>query len=380
MRRRRESGLCSERVPAETTSRVAIPSRLVENLDDLARYADAFERLEGRAGTPMQGYAWTRACAEAFGADGRLRVVVIEDGSGIAAVAPLVSRPEVLDRLELLGMHELSEPQEFLFTDAAALARVAEALVELRIPLILDRLPADSPMVDALHDAYRGSGFVVSRPAHGWPYVTLDATWAQPDRHLNAGRRSDLRRARRILEKTGPVAFEFLSPSPAELEPLLDEAFRVEAVGWKGREGSALARDAVRGRFYRRYAAAACERGILRLAFLRVGGKPAAMQLAVEWNDRLWILKIGYDEQFARGSPGMLVTMETLRCAAERGLRTYEFLGTVEPWTRVWTDQVKPCVALRAYPANVRGMAAFTADASLYTFARAARLIGRGRV
>jgi CelD/BcsL family acetyltransferase involved in cellulose biosynthesis len=360
----------------EMTRRAATPSRVVQDLADLERYAEAFERLEAQAASPMQAYAWTRACAETFCESTALRVVLVGDASGIAAVAPLGRRTDVLDRLELVGMHELNEPQEFLFSDASALARLAEALVALRMPLILDRLPADSPVPAALQRAYRGGGFVVCRPANGWPYVTLDDSWRQPDQHLNAGRRSDLRRARRTLEKTGPVTFDGLSPAPGELGPLLDEAFRVEAASWKGREGSALARDANRGPFYRRYAEAASEKGILRLSFLRVDGQAAAMQLAVESGQGLWILKIGYDERFARGSPGILLTMEALRHAAERGLRTYEFLGTVEPWIRLWTDQVRPCITLRAYPANMRGMAAFTADASLYTLSRAARLIG----
>jgi hypothetical protein len=45
-----------------------------------------------------------------------------------------------------------------------------------------------------------------------------------------------------------------------------------------------------------------------------------------------------------------------------RGLRSYEFLGTPEPWIRIWTEQVRPCVAVRAYPARPAGAAALTVD------------------
>ena len=138
----------------------------------------------------------------------------------------------------------------------------------------------------------------------GFPWIPLDASWTRPEERLNAGRRSDLRRARRIAERIGPVHVEVLSPSPTDLGRLLREAFAVEAAGWKGRAGTALACDPVRQTFFRRYADAACRRGMLRIGFLRIGDIPVAMQLGVEWGGRFWLLKIGYDEAFSRCSPG----------------------------------------------------------------------------
>ena len=136
----------------------------------------------------------------------------------------------------------------------------------------------------------------------------------------------------------------------------MDEAFRVEAAGWKGRARTALAHDSTRQAFFRRYAAAASSRGILRLCLPRIGGRAAAMQIAVETGGRFWLLKVGYDERFARCSPGSLLLLETIRHAAARGLRSYEFLGNAEPWTRPWTREVRPCVHLEAYPFKARGV------------------------
>src|SRR5206468_8833130 len=108
------------------------------------------------------------------------------------------------------------------------------------------------------------------------------------------------------------------------------------------------------------------------------GGQPVAMQLAVESGGRFWLLKIGYDERFARCSPGTLLTIEMLRYAASRRLRSYEFLGTVEPWTLMWTRFIRPCVSLLAYPATPPGMAALVADAVTVGSRKLARLAGRG--
>lgn len=53
------------------------------------------------------------------------------------------------------------------------------------------------------------------------------------------------------------------------------------------------------GPFYRSYATRACEQGALRVLFLKLGKETASMMIALEVEDRLWILKIGYDERFA---------------------------------------------------------------------------------
>ena len=159
------------------------------------------------------------------------------------------------------------------------------------------------------------------------------------------------------------LSYQILSPTPAQLQPLLEEALEVEAANWKGREGSAVARDKLRGHFYRHYAAAASAAGILRLCFLRIGGKAVAMQFAIECSRGFWLLKIGHREEFARCSPGMLLIAETIHYAASKDLVSYEFLGTAANWTRIWTQDEVQSVTIRAYPFQVRGVAALAADA-----------------
>jgi len=319
--------------------------------------------------SPMLHYDWARICADVFCPGCELHIVVAGDGRP-TGIAPLFVPRGGLKRLEFLGATELFEPVDFLCADAAAATRLANALVDTGLPVLFNRISADSPTVAAMRDAYRGRGVLIIRPADDYPYIALDDTWTSPEANLNSGRRSDLRRAHRIAASMGEVSALVLSPKPAELRPLLEEAYRVEAGGWKARQGSALATDAMRGSFYSRYAAAACGRGSLRLCFLRIGGRAAAVQLAIEAGNSFWLLKIGYSDEFARCSPGMLLTRETIRYAAAAGLSSYEFLGTVEPWTRVWTPLARRCISLRAYPLSFRGALALAADGGVAALQR----------
>jgi hypothetical protein len=44
--------------------------------------------------------------------------------------------------------------------------------------------------------------------------------------------------------------------------------------------------------------------------------------------------------------------LHAVRQAAQRGLRSFEFLGAEEPWTVLWTEQVRPCLDVDVYPAS----------------------------
>jgi CelD/BcsL family acetyltransferase involved in cellulose biosynthesis len=361
--RRTQSVSGRRRAIASHADRELREHRFVE-LDDLDQLSAAWDRLARRSGSPIEQYIWAKACAETFGDRYSLRALVVGPSERPVAIAPLSRRRRPLAPLELVGVHALREPMDFLYANRDAAMALARVLAELRMPLSLKRCPADSSGLAAVANGYRSRGLVFSRGAGGCPYLPLDERHATPEVGLSARRRSDLRRARRRATRLGRVTCEVLSPAPTEVGPLLEEAFRVEAAGWKGRAGTALLHDPMRQAFFRRYAAAAASKGILLLCFLRIGGRAAAMQIAVQTGGRFWLLKVGYDEEFASCSPGSVLLEETIRDAAAGGLRSYEFLGHAEAWTRPWTSRVRPCVHLEAYPLEARGVGGLATHAA----------------
>jgi CelD/BcsL family acetyltransferase involved in cellulose biosynthesis len=262
------------------------------------------------------------------------------------------------------------------FVDATALEQLCASLTRLDRPVLLERVPADSLTVTALGRAFRWPAMLVRRWARPYPVVMLDPSWLEPESHLNPRRRSDLRRARRRAEDLGPVRFDLAAVTPEQLPRRLEQGLQVEAAGWKRQEGTAMLVDPAAGRFFTSYAAEACRQGSLLLNLMYVDEQPVAMQLAVEVGRRLWLLKIGYDESFARCSPGNLLLLETLRDSAARGLHSVEFLGRCEPWTEPWTTQEQRCVSLLAYPGTLRGLSSLARDGASYAFNSLRRRFG----
>jgi hypothetical protein len=272
----------------------------------IERHSELWDALAREEASPVVQLSWARAWAETVGR-GRTARFAVGDG----ALLPLVTRGP---SLELLGERELFEPGDVLGDP--------RALRLPRLPFLLRRVP---PSLAFLGRATAAPGAPVLRFPH------------EP----SSRRASDLRRAeRRAGETTVDV-----SRDPAAL----DEAFAVEARSWKGREGTALASDPERGAFYRRYAELSAAAGELRVSFRRKDGRAIAMQIAVERAQRIWLLKIGYDEEFARASPGQLLIRATIEDAEARGLEALEFLGTASAWTRAWTKEEHPYVRVAGW-------------------------------
>lgn len=345
----------SDSVPAEGIRAArAKPAFVRRGREGLEEIGPLWRELDERTSSPTQQSIWSRSFLISQNLTASATLVASMDESGqTAAVAPLVfSR----GKLAMPGAEELGEPMDFAHAaEPASLASLCHRLARLPFPVHIDRIALHSPTIAALKRAYRSRGVVLVRPARPYPHLPLDGSWVDPLSRLSPRRRSDMRRARRNAEKMGVVSFAFASPNVDEVGPLVAEAFRVESESWKGRAGTALLRDAKLKSFFEMYTREAARLGSLRIAFLSIGGRAAAMQLAVVHARRYWLLKIGYDEAFAHGSPGLLLLAESIRRSAEEGLSSYEFLGGVAPWIKVWTPHERACVSVSAYPASLPG-------------------------
>lgn len=130
--------------------------------------------------------------------------------------------------------------------------------------------------------------------------------------------------------------------------------------------------------FYRFVATWAAPRGSLRLAFLRLDGRPIAFHFTIEEGGAAYQLKGGYDPDLRELAPGHLLVEEVLRSAFARGLRTYEFLDADAAFKRVWTASLRERLALHAFPHSPTGALAWTAESYALPLATRARNLLRG--
>jgi CelD/BcsL family acetyltransferase involved in cellulose biosynthesis len=140
---------------------------------------------------------------------------------------------------------------------------------------------------------------------------------ASPEDYLNEAlpreSRRELRRLERRLGEQGSLAYEELT-QPAETGDWVERFLAVEASGWKGQRGSALASTEANRHFFTRAATLGAERGRLMMLEMRLDGRPVAAKcnfLAAAGGG--FTFKIGYDEAYRRYSPGTLLELENIR-------------------------------------------------------------------
>ena len=336
---------------------------VIRSSRELKALAVEWESLALSVGLPMLSHTWVLACAEALYEIGELHIITVRLRGSLVGVAPLVAIKRAGVRyLELAGASYLYEPSGLLYRDEESLAALTRAVVSCGCPVVLARIPAESPLIPQMRSIVCGRGVVVEGAVGYTLSVPISSGWKEYVASLSSRRRYDLRRARHRAEEGGVVTVRVCSPRPKEIEEGMAEFIRIEATGWKERNGSSLSqRDNLR-RFFFRYAALASQSGTLRLSFLDVAGNPIAAQISVVYADRLWVLKIGYDEAWSRCSPGWQLLAETMKYAFECKLKSYEFLGSDESWLDGWITERHGYRAIGCYPATARGMYGLAAD------------------
>lgn len=127
----------------------------------------------------------------------------------------------------------------------------------------------------------------------------------------------ELRRQLRRLGELGEVHIETAS-EPQAVRDATEIFLALEASGWKAERGTALLQSSGTATFVRTLTRLLASEGRCRVITLHAGATPVAAGLLLDAGSHSWFWKIAYDEQFARFSPGVQLTLALTRSQLER--------------------------------------------------------------
>lgn len=342
---------------------------------DLEAAAPAWEELAERVqAAPFLRPGWIAAWWNAFGR-GRLEIRSERRPQDERLCALLPVQREGGTLASPTNWHS---PEFGLLAESAVDARrlVASLLADRPRRLSLAFLApeqAELAQEEALAQGYR----VIQRTLQRSPHVPIDGDWEAYRHRLSKNLRDDLRRARRLLSARGKVSFEV--SSGAGFDELLEQGFGVEASGWKGARGTAIRSRPLERRFYTEVARWAAAHGWLRLAFLRLDGRPLAFDFCLEHAGVHYLVKTGYDPAYRELGPGKLLREEMLARAFREGLRSYELLGDAEPWKLRWTSATRARELVQFFRPTPLGLLDWSLFQHGRPFAKRIRSLARGR-
>ncbi len=216
------------------------------------------------------------------------------------------------------------------------LARLAHPVARLRLPAL------DESAAGGARDALEPLGFhLVELDRLESPALALPASYDELLAGVSRNLRSQLGRSRRALEREGQLALRTVA-EPHTFAADLERFLRLEAAGWKGRQGTAVLASERTARLYRDFAQTAFADGRLRLLLLELDGVLVAGDLSCRVGQRTALLKTAYAEARAVQRPGLVLRGEALRAALEDGSTEYDFLGGPDSYKTRWGGELRP--------------------------------------
>ena len=286
------------------------------------------------------------------GTDRSLRLLVAHRRGQLAGVLPLVAERRRIAGVPVRVLRSLSDDHSQRFDVLAAQGQDGEEAIDALWRALASDHRWDVLELRDLPPGSHGEKLIARAEAEGFPtgtwaslnspYLPLPDTEKALEAALDGKFKANLRRrGRRLAEEVGPLRLEHVRGGP-ELSQALTDGFALEASGWKGAGGTAIAQDARLDARYRSLARVFAERNELSLFFLRAGERRVAFHFAIEANDVYYLFKPGYDEALAKYGLGHLLFMEVAKALIARGCNEIDFLGDDMPWKRDWTDKLRP--------------------------------------
>ena len=219
-------------------------------------------------------------------------------------------------------------------------ATVTAFLNSLKSPFLFRTLPLDSAFYELIEKTAPHL-----RVMKHWQRAALriNGTYEQWQAdNFDHKRRKEFKRLRTRLSERGDLTLETLSHS-SDLRGFVDDLLELEAKGWKGARGTAMNADEASADTFREICINLQRSGVLRFWTLKFNGKPIASLFGMVEGTQGWIVKIAYDETFAKYSPGVLLILDATQALfAEPHLELVDSCAIPgHPMIdRIWRDRI----------------------------------------
>jgi hypothetical protein len=176
---------------------------------------------------------------------------------------------------------------------------------------------------------------------------------------VSSKKRKGWTRQRRRLSELGTLEFH-RARTPIEIAQSAEQFLALEAGGWKGRLGTALAVDSSLSAFALKMMRGMAIEGNCYVDSLRVDGTAVAMGIVIKTGDHAYFWKTAFDEKYRQFSPGVQLALDltAAQVREDRLVQTDSCAVSDHPMIEsIWCDRmglVDALFALQAPPSSSR--------------------------
>jgi Acetyltransferase (GNAT) domain len=212
----------------------------------------------------------------------------------------------------------------------------------MAIPIVLRSVPQNHVVMKLLLESA-----VHQKILKSWQRAGLDVSgnfenWMAEN--FDQKRRKELKRLKARLSEQGDLRLESLSLG-GDLTQHFKAFLQLESSGWKGKRGTAIASDEGMTKALKAGLEAMHSLGNLRFWTMWLNQKPVASLFAIVSNGQAVLGKIGFDEAFAKYSPGVLLIIDATEALFADSAVSFADANAIpgHPMIdRIWRDRI-PC-------------------------------------
>jgi CelD/BcsL family acetyltransferase involved in cellulose biosynthesis len=317
---------------------------------------------------------WFRAFLEAYPGDAdRISFVGIYRGADLKAVFPVTVESDRSDRLVVV---DLPFGDQLYMADCAIADGEDGAEVYGCFRRALASVTGGRWDVyrarDVLRDSHLGAALLARRRFSQTIYTEKLCAeipihdYDEAIRNLKKKFRGNLNNARSKLGRAGEAAFS-VDRSADGVSHRFESFVELEMSGWKGnresqREGhlrpSAIGLKTRKLNFYRSVIEQFARTGNAEISNLTLDGKLIGAQICLLLNDTSYLLKVAYDEDAGRYSPGQLLIDYAYRRYVEEGRIRHYNLITDYQWFEGWNPRYRDYLVIRDFNMTFPGVMA----------------------
>lgn len=290
--------------------------------------------------------------------DRQLFILIVEDGSSLAAIAPLmIIRHPLLGNqpiIQFIGT-DICDYMDFII-DAEryedCLLKILEYLSRIKyLELDLRYLPDNSGVFNYFNGKkLAGALYSQIRQVDNCPYVKLENKQNGAfDKNLSRRLLTEIKRNEKKLELRGRLAFKSLINN-APSKDILAEYFNMHVRKWSVYNAKY---SQFQYKCWRDFIGSLCvslaERGWLDFSYVELNKKRIAYHFGFRYNYKFYYYMPTFDPEFAAYSPSKTLIMKMLEHSASDGLEEFDFLRGCEPYKLAWTSQMRPVFNIYCY-------------------------------
>ncbi len=325
----------------------------ITQLNGLLGLKDEWNNLyiESNIDHPFLTFEWISCFWQSYSKNNELFVLILRDKAKILGIIPLMKTTLNHRGLRLKAATSIADYYHTSRAGFILTGNRKEALVALTeylhntntfadvylLPYIVKGSENEMLLSDVMHCETKLN--YIKIPCLQSPYIKIDQSWDSYFKTRSKKFRDHFTNLNNRYKRAG--YYEIIKYTNEGIEKGIEELLSISVHTWQHDYGSAIASSKSNISFYTSFIKAAAARGWLNLFILRKNSKPIAFVYDLVYKGIEYGIKIGYDKEYSKESPGEYLIGNVIKNSFAGGMTEFELMGGPNSYKMRWTSLCK---------------------------------------